>query len=76
MPFGLKNAPANFQRAMDVIFASVKWKFAHIYLDDVVVFSNSPKEHIAQVHSVLNLLRSACQTLKLRKCFFFHDMID
>ena len=41
MPFGLRNAPAAVQRTMDVILASVKWKTALVYLDDIVVFSKS-----------------------------------
>jgi Reverse transcriptase (RNA-dependent DNA polymerase) len=38
MPFGLINAPATFQRAMDVILSGVLWKFALVYLDDIIVF--------------------------------------
>jgi Reverse transcriptase (RNA-dependent DNA polymerase) len=37
MPFGLVNAPATFQRAMDVILSRVLWKTAIVYLDDVIV---------------------------------------
>jgi len=38
-PFGLCNAPATFQRAMDMILAGVKWQICLVYLDDVIVFS-------------------------------------
>lgn len=41
MPFGLCNAPATFQRYMDLIFAGIKWISCLIYLDDIIVFSNS-----------------------------------
>ena len=34
MPFGLKNAPATFQRAVDIILSRVKWETAPVYLDD------------------------------------------
>jgi Reverse transcriptase (RNA-dependent DNA polymerase) len=44
MPFGLCNAPATFQRALDMILARVKWKTALIYLDDVIVYSRSIEE--------------------------------
>ena len=76
MPFGLKNAPATFQRAIDVILSSVKWQFALVYLDDIVIFSPKPEEHIEHVKKVLMLLQDAGVTIKLRKCFFFTDNID
>ena len=45
MPFGLKNAPGTFQRAADVIQSKVKWQSAHVYLDDVIVYSKTVSEH-------------------------------
>lgn len=67
MPFGLNNAPETFQCAMDIILASVKWQFALVYLDGVLVFSNSSDENIAQVCLVVTLLRDAGVALKLQK---------
>ena len=46
MPFGLMNAGATFQRAMDIAFAEEKDKFVVIYLDDITVFSKSDLEHL------------------------------
>jgi hypothetical protein len=45
IPFGLMNARANFQRAMDIAFIGEKDKFVVIYLDDITLFSKSDKEH-------------------------------
>jgi len=42
LPFGLWNARATFQRAMDMILAGVKWQICFVCLDDVIVFSRSP----------------------------------
>lgn len=56
MSFGLENAPASFQKAMDVILASGRCQFTLVYLKDIVVFSKSPADHIEQVRRVLELL--------------------
>ena len=41
MPFGLRNAPATFQRAIDIILLKVKWRHALFYLDDIIVLKRS-----------------------------------
>ena len=46
MLFGLKNAPATFQRAIDIILAGVKWQHCLVYLDDVIVFLQSMESHL------------------------------
>jgi len=46
IPFGLMNAGATFQRAMDIDFVGEKDKFVLIYLDDIIVFSSSHKYHL------------------------------
>ena len=45
MPFGLRNAPATFQRALDNILNGVRWQSSLIYLDDVIVLLRSTDEH-------------------------------
>ncbi|CDF40047.1 unnamed protein product [Chondrus crispus] len=40
MPFWLTNAPATFQRAMDILLSSFRWKCCLVYLDDIMIFSN------------------------------------
>ena len=56
MPFGLRNAPATFQRAIDIELSGLRWQTCLIYLDDVIVFSKDTKEHVAHVDQVLTLL--------------------
>jgi hypothetical protein len=46
MPFGLMNAGATFQRAMDIAFVGEKDKFVVIYLDEIIVFSIFDEEHL------------------------------
>ena len=46
MPFGLMNAKATFQRAMDIAFAKEIHDFLVIYLDDITIFSKSDCQHL------------------------------
>jgi hypothetical protein len=46
IPFGLMNVGATFQRAMDIAFVGERDKFIVIYLDDLIVFSNSDEDHL------------------------------
>ncbi len=75
MLFGLTNAPATFQRALDIILSGYKWHTCLVYLDDVIVFSHTLGDHIEHVDAVLTALRGAGVSLKLRKCQFFTDRI-
>ena len=76
MPFGLRNAPATFQRALDIILSGVRWKTCLVYIDDVVIFSKTQEEHFEHVNHVLSLLKEAGVKLKLKKCFFFHKRVE
>lgn len=76
MPFGLRNAPATFQRALDIILSGVRWQTCLIYLDDVIVFSKSVEQHVRDVDEVLQLLGAAGVSLKLKKCEFFQPRVN
>jgi hypothetical protein len=52
MPFGLRNAPATFQRVHDIILSGVRDDFALIYLDDIIVFSSSFSQHGTFIHGI------------------------
>jgi hypothetical protein len=52
MPFGLMNVGVTFQRTMDISFMGEKDKFVFIYLDDIIVFSNSDEEHLRHLRQV------------------------
>lgn len=54
MPFGLKVAPQVFQRKMDNIFKDVS-KFTCVYINDVLVFSNTKAKHYAHLHMIFTL---------------------
>ena len=76
MPFGLLNAPATFQRAMDIILSEVRWESVIVYLDDVIIFSRTFEDHVKHLEVVLNKLHEAGATLKFSKCHFFRRSVD
>lgn len=76
LPFGLCNAPATFQRAMDMILAGVRWQICLVYLDDIIVFSRSPEEHIGHLGQVFKLLADAGVSLKASKCHLFTQEVE
>lgn len=68
MAFGLRNAPATFQRLMSMVLGYVP--NCNIYLDDVVIYSSTWIEHISTLHNVFSQLTAASLTLILMKCDF------
>ena len=73
MPFGLKNAGATFQRFIDSILANVPNVF--IYLDDILIASETEDQHIADVDRVLSLLAENNLRLSVDKCELFKDSL-
>lgn len=57
MPFGLKNAPAVFQRKMDNTFRGTE-HFIAVYIDDILVFSETEEEHVKHLRIMLNICKS------------------
>jgi hypothetical protein len=76
MPFGLTNAPATFQCLMNTLFAQFTRKFVIVFLDDILVYSSSLKEHQAHLRTVLEVLRSNKLFAKASKCSFAQDKIE
>jgi Reverse transcriptase (RNA-dependent DNA polymerase)/RNase H-like domain found in reverse transcriptase len=76
MPFGLSNDPATFQRMVDMILAGLTWKSCLVYLDDIIVFSSSFKEHLSHLDQVLERLYRAGLSLKLPNCQFCKDTVS
>ena len=76
MPFGLMNAPATFQRLMESCLGEMHLNWCIIYLDNVIIFSSTPEEHIQHLRGVLQKLRAAGLKLKPSKCEFFKDRIS
>ena len=69
MPFGLANAPGIFQELMSIVLQDLG-NFAIAYLDDIIIFSSSMKEHVRHIQIVFGRLRQHQLKLKLSKCKF------
>ena len=75
MPFGLTNAPATFQRLMESCLGDLHLNWCIIYLDDIIVFSKTPKKHIERLKGVFTKLVVAGLKMKPKKCEFFKSKI-
>ena len=71
MPFRLCNAPPIFQRLMQNCLGELNLTYCLIYLDDVIVFSETPEEHLLRMRVVLDCLREHGLKLKPSKCDVF-----
>ena len=75
MPFGLCNAPATFQRLMDLILAGLQWSACLVYLDDIIIMGRSFEEHLSNLGAVLERLQKAGLKLKPDKCAFLQKRV-
>ena len=76
MPFGLCNAPATFQRLMDLVLAGVQWSHCLVYLDDIIVVGRSFHDHLQNLSVVLQRLKEANLRLKSAKCSFCKTQVS
>ena len=76
MPFGLCNAPATMQRALDVLLAKIKWETCLIYLDDIITHGPTFPLMLRNLEEIFQLLESADLKLKPSKCFFGFDHVN
>ena len=68
MPFGLCNAPATFQRLMDLVLAGLQWYNCLVYLDDILIIGKTFDDHLHNLRLVFERLREAGLKLKPSKC--------
>lgn len=80
MPFGLRNAPAVFQRLMQCVLAGLNPAegpdFVSVYLDDVIVFSRTLEDHLHHLSLVIDRLAKAGLKLKPSKCHFISQRVQ
>ena len=71
MPFSLCNAPATFQRLMQNCLGELNLTYCLTYLDDVIVYSKTPEEHLQRMRVIFDRLRKHGLKLKPTKCDLF-----
>ena len=80
MPFGLTNAPAVFQRLMQTVLMGLNpvegKQFVSVYIDDVLVFSQSLDEHLEHLRLVIQKIQDAGLKLKPAKCQFVREEVE
>ena len=75
MLYGLCNAPATFQRLMQNTLGELNLTFTLIYLDDMIVYSRMPEEHLSRLHAIFNRFAEHGLKLKPTKCHFFKESL-
>ena len=68
MPFGLFNAPATFERLMELVLKDLNWKICLIYLDDIIVYEAGFYPALDRLKTVWRRIREGNLKLKPTKC--------
>ena len=76
MPFGLCNAPATFQRLMDLVLAGLQWSHCLVYLDDVIVLGSTFDNYLNNLRAVFDRIQEAGLKLKPSKCSFLREKVE
>jgi len=76
MPFGLFNAPAMFQRLMDMVLTGLQWSSCIVYIDDIIVVGRTFDEHIQNLKQIFERLDKAGLKLQPHKCQFLQQKVQ
>ena len=70
LPFGLNSAPGAFQAIMTRVLGDLLWINCVVYVDDILIFTETFEEHLEVIDKVLTRLEKANLKIKLEKCEF------
>lgn len=70
LPFGLKIAPAMFQKNMENLLGRLLYNGVLVYMDDIIIYSITMEEHVNSLRKVFEILRAANISVKRAKCRF------
>ena len=75
LSFGLSNAPAIFQRLMDLVLMGLNWQICLAFLDDVIVMSSTYEQHLERLQQVFERFRGANLKLNAGKCHLLQEKV-
>lgn len=75
MPFGVCNGPATFQRLMQATMSDLIFQILLVYLDDILVFSETFEQHLERLETVFRRLAETGLKIKLQKCAFLQQSV-
>lgn len=76
LPFGLRNSPAIFQRALDDILREHIGKTCYVYIDDIIIFGSDEQDHLNNLEVIFNTLQKANVKVQLNKCEFLKKEVE
>ena len=76
LPFGLSNSPTNFQRLMDTVLRNLVGIECSIFVDDILIYSNSAEEHARRLENVFRRFEEANLQLHPGKCTFAQSQVQ
>ena len=76
MPMGLTGSPPTFQCLVEKVLVGLTWKICVLYLDDIIIFSSTPEEHLEQLRLVFQRFRAHNLKINPEKCDFFRMKVQ
>jgi hypothetical protein len=76
LPFGVNNGPATYQRCMDLILTGLKGIDCLAYLDDLICYSATMKEHADKLERIFQRSEQANFKIQPNKCVFATDTVE
>ncbi|CAK1599051.1 unnamed protein product [Parnassius mnemosyne] len=75
MPFGLCNAPATFEKLMELVLTGIIGDACLVYLDDIIIVGHTFEEHLQNLERMLMKIQSAILKLSPMKCSLFKRQV-
>ena len=76
MPMGLTGSPPNFQCLVEKVIVCLTWKICVFYLDDIIILSSTPEEHLERLRPVFQRLRAHNLKINPDKLDFFRSKVQ
>ena len=75
LPMGLSGSPATYQRMIEKCLHDLNHDICYVYLDDIIIMSQTEEEHYDRLGRVLDRLSQCNMKLSPKKCFFFQKEV-